>query len=210
MTPRRTCPACARRYAALVSPDCPICHGIGVLNLGPAALHHHAPAPVSRAIELYLEATARRTRHELPLGQHTDALAAAVDDLRLAGIIATPSDGTGTPARTPIPTDATSARVAELDAYRVAKALGTPVTTPTVNALAAPPVPDLAQVRPRNGHPPQGSANGHRSALATIADPLDPLGPDTATVHADRYADTHTARVLAAATPHAAHQKATP
>jgi hypothetical protein len=208
MTPRRICPACSRRYAQLVDADCPICKGLGVLNLGAAALHHYDPAPVARAIEFYLESKARRTRAELPLGQHRDTLAEAVDELRLAGVL---SDGTGIgpPARTPPPRDASSARIAELDSYRVARALGTPVSTPVVAALAAPPVDDLATLRPRNGHAPTGSLNGHRSALATIADPIDPLGPDTATIAADRYADGHRARVIAAAVPTAATRRST-
>lgn len=209
MTPRRTCPACSRRYAGLVTPDCPVCQGLGVLNLGAAALHHYDPAPIARAVELYLETQARRTRHELPLGQHRDTLATAVDELRLAGVLAHPSDGTGTPARTTPPADAASTRVAELDAYRVARALGTPVNTTVVAALAEGPV-DLVGLRPRDGHPPTGSANGHRSALATIADPIDPLGPDTAELRATRYAHDHAGHVIAAATPHAARRRATP
>lgn len=210
MTPRRVCPACQRRYAGLVAADCAVCQGLGVLNLGAAALAHYDAAPVARAVELYLEAHARRHRHELPLGQHRQGLESAVDELRIAGVLAAPHEG-GTPARAPIPTDAASARVAELDSYRVARALGTPVTTIVVAALAAPPVDDLAQVRPRDGRAPTGSANGHRSALATAADPLDPLGDDTAVIAATRYADTHRANVIAAAVPVAANRRrATP
>lgn len=206
MTPRRLCPACSRRYAQLVAPDCPVCQGLGVLNLGAAALAHYAAAPIARAVELYLEAHARTARTMLPLGQHRHTLEAAVDELRLAGVLASSHD-TGPPARDPVPTDAASARVAELDSYRVARALGTPVTTITLATLAAPPVDDLADVRPRDGRPPTGSLAGHRSALATIADPIDPLGDDTATIHADRYADTHRANVIAAAVPTAANRR---
>jgi len=211
MLPRRTCPACARRYAQLVTPDCPVCQGLGVLQLGPAATAHHTPAAVSRAIELYLEDTARRTRDELPLSQHRDALAVAVDELRLAGVLASPHDGPGGHDHPGAPTGLDAIRTVEQEAYRVARTvLATPVSVAAVTALAAPPTDDLTTIRPRDGHPPTGSANGHRSALATIADPLDPLGPDTATIHATRYADSHAARVLAAATPHAARRKATP
>jgi hypothetical protein len=211
MLPRRTCPACARRYAQLVAPDCPVCQGLGVLNLGPAATAHHTPAAVSRAVELYLEDTSRRTREELPLGQHRDALELAVDDLRLAGVLASPHDPAGPAEHPPAPRDRDAVRATELDAYRVARTvLATPVSVAAVTALAAPPVDQLEQLRPRDGRPPSGSAAGSRSALATIADPIDPLGEDTAVIEATRYADSHAARVLSAATPHAARRKAHP
>lgn len=211
MLPRRTCPACARRYAQLVAPDCPVCQGLGVLNLGPAALAHHTPAAVSRAVELHLEGTSRRTQGELPLGQHRDALEAAVDELRLAGVLASPHDTAPTDTVPDVPETFAEVVDAELAGRRASRdVLGTPVTRPIVDALAADPVADVTDLRPRTGRPPTGSAGGHRSALATIADPIDPLGPDTAVIQTTRYADTHRARVIAAATPHAARRKAQP
>ena len=205
--PRRTCPACARRYAGLVAPDCPVCRGLGVLSLGAPALHTYNPAPVARAVELYLEATAQRTRAELPLGQHREALEAAVDELRLAGVLASTADAAGHPAHHPQPVDATSARVAELDAYRAVRSLGETPGPRVVNALRAPRVADLTEARPRDGRIPTASVTGDRSATATIADPIDPLGPDTAQLTAQRVAHDHRARVIAAATPQAATKR---
>ena len=204
--PRRVCPACQRRYAGLIAPDCPICQGLGVLTLGAAALHHYEPPAVARSVELYLEAKARQSRTELPLGQHRQALEASVDELRVAGVLASTADATGHPARNPVPPDASSARVAELDAYRATKALGASPDPAVLNALNAPELP-LEYARPRDGRPPQASANGHPSAIATIADPIDPLGPNTGELDLDRAAHTHRARVIAASVPTAATRR---
>lgn len=198
--PRRTCPACARRYAGLVATDCVICTGLGVLSLGAAALAHYEPAAVSRAVELYLEARAQRTQQELPLGQRPAALEAAVDELRIAGVLASTADAAGTPAHTRH-VDGTAARVAELDAYRATRDLGETPGPRVVNALRAPRVADLTEARPRDGRIPTASITGDRSATATIADPIDPLGPDTDTILNDRHRNQHRARVIAAAVP---------
>lgn len=210
--PRRVCPACARRYAGLIESACVICQGLGVLALGAAALAHYEPAAVSRAVELYLEARAQRTQAELPLGHRPAALSAAVDELRLAGVLASTADAAGTPARTTGPPDAASARVTELDAYRAAHALGTPATPRVLNALRAPKVTDLTEARPRDGRIPTASRTGDRSALATIADPIDPLGPDTDAILAARVATGYRAKVIATAVPTVTRrrQKGTP
>ena len=85
----RTCPACQRRYAGLIDPECVICGGRGVLGLGAAALHKQEPPAVARAIEVYLEAAARAAQQHLPIGdERREALAAAVDELRHGGLIA--------------------------------------------------------------------------------------------------------------------------
>lgn len=203
--PRRTCPACSRRYAGLVAHDCPICQGLGTLALGAAALAHYDTAAIARAIELYLEAHAQAIRDQLPLGTRRQALEAAVDNLRAAGVLHSTAD-TGTPARTPAPPDAASAMVTELEAYRVARDLGTPVTTRVTTALTAPPIP-LHQARPRNGAIPTASATGLRSATATIADPIDPLGPDTTELTLEVATNNHRARVIATAVPNAAARR---
>lgn len=205
--PRRTCPACTRRYAGLIASDCPVCKGLGTLALGAAILHHYDPAPAARAIELYLEATAQRVRLELPLGQHRDALEAAVDDLRHAGVLASTADAAGHPARTRTTNiDDTATTVSELDAYRATRTLGATATTDTITALTATPIP-LTNARPRDGRPPQASATGHPSALATITDPIDPLGPDAAELDLNLYRQDHTANVIATAVPTASHRR---
>jgi hypothetical protein len=87
----RTCPACQRRYAGLVDPDCVICRGAGVLRLGHAGLHKNDPAVVARAIEGYLEAYLRAVDQMLPIGNaKLEALANAVSELVHAGLILDP------------------------------------------------------------------------------------------------------------------------
>lgn len=205
--PRRTCPACARRYAGLIEPDCPVCSGVGVLQLGQAALAHYDTPAVARSVELYLEHHAQQVRRELPLGQHRAALEAAVDNLRVAGVLATIHDSTAPPARPNTPRDTAHARIAELDAHRATRTLtGHPVTTTVLTALASPPLADLHQARPI-GAAPTASATGHRAALHTIANPIDALGPDTTALQLQTAAWDHRATVIAHATTTAANRR---
>lgn len=199
--PRRTCPACARRYAGLIAADCPVCSGLGVLTLGAAALHHHEAPAVARAVELYLEHHAGRTADTLPLGQHRPALRAAVDELRVAGVLASSADATGERAHQPR-TVVSPPRVVELDAHRLAKQLGAATTITLLEALKAGPGP-LARARPSYLADPATwtSANGHRAHLSRVADPVDPLGPDGQELEHTRGAHTHAATVIAAAVP---------
>lgn len=206
-SPRRTCPACQRRYAGLVANDCPVCQGIGVLSLGAAALAHYEPAAVARAIDLYLENAAHQAINRLPLGERREALEVATDELRIAGVLAS----TDTLARAPRHTipDAEAATVTELEAYRVTGELGRPATRAVLSSLAAPQVDDLAPHRPRNGRVPTASLNGHLAAIAVIADPIDPIGPDVAQLAETQRVDTYRARVIAAAVPQAVHKRTT-
>lgn len=202
--PRRTCPACARRYAGLVDDDCPICRGLGVLPLGAAALHAFEPEAVARAVELFLETAAREATEQLELASRREALEAATDELRVAGVLASTADAAGHQPPTQV---ASSPGVVELDARRLAHRAGRPPTGADVAQLALPAVGGLEGHRYRDGRQPTASANGHVAALAVIADPIDPLGPDVAELAADRYATDHQARVLAQAAPAAAHQR---
>lgn len=87
--PSRTCPACSRRYAGLIDPDCVICAGVGALTLGAAGLHKNDPAVAARAVEIYLEVTARHALKSLPIGEpRMEALSAAVAELKHAGLLA--------------------------------------------------------------------------------------------------------------------------
>lgn len=207
--PRRLCPACVRRYAGLVAVDCPVCHGLGVLTLGAGALHHYPTAAVARAVDLFLEHAAQEAAAGLPLGDRRAFLEAATDELRVAGVLSSTADGSGHPARTPAPADAAAARVTELDAHRLARDLGRPPTPRVAAAIAARPDPTLPGVRVARtrGDVPAVSATGHPSALATICDPIDVLGPDVALLQSDRRNTDHTAAILAEATSEAAHRR---
>lgn len=201
---RRTCPACARRYGGLVADDCRVCAGTGTIGLGAAALHHHSPPAVARTVELYLESTVRAVPD---YAARPDAVAAAVLELRTAGVITTAYDGTGTPTGH---LRETTPRIAELDAHRLTRTL-TGDLAPTVATLEAlrpaPPVP-LVDARGDLDTLPHASANGDRSLLARTLDPIDPLGPDLAVLDLDRRRQEHAARVLAGATRHLATKPA--
>lgn len=201
--PRRLCPACARRYAGLVAHDCPVCAGRGVLTLGAAALHHYDTPAVARAVDLFLEHAAQQATQHLPLSDRRSALEAATDDLRVAGVLSSTADASGTPARTPGPTDTASARVTELNAHRLTRDLGRPPTPRVAAALTSRPDPALTDVRATRlrGLVPQVSATGNRSAVATIADPIAVLGPDVSVLQSDQRSTDHAARTIAQAVP---------
>lgn len=207
LAPRRTCPACSRRYAGLVADECPVCQGLGVLALGAAALHHYEAPAVARAAELYLEHAAQEATRTLTLGDRRQALEAATDELRVAGVLAGPMD-TYTRAPVHVSADVEATDTLERRAVDQARQLGRQPTRLVVAALAAKPVPDLAPHRPRNGNVPTASLNGHLAAVAVIADPIDPIGPDVAQLEERQRVDNYRARVIAAAVPQAAKLRA--
>lgn len=207
----RTCPACARRYAGLVDPDCVVCDGVGVLALHPVALHRSDPAVIARAVELYLEAGARQAAtgdEPATYGlERTNALAAAVDQLRLARVIDNPP-GVPTSGPSYVP-EGVERRAYDSDAFRAAAHLGViPRGVDAANLDAAPVVYD-ADARPRaTGLLPQVSAAGHQGFLARAADPTDALGPDTRAEVYARQATDRAAHAVAAAVDPAASLRA--
>jgi len=171
-SPRRTCPACARRDGGVTAADCPICHGEGQLYLGAAALVHHPAVVVAMAVELYFEAVARIALAGDPsahgLRTARTSLAEAGDDLIRTGLLAYRPHVTSSPAtRSPYPQATAAALV--------------PAHHPADTArLAAPPVQFAADERPLGfGGLPGFSAAGYLAYLSRAADPLDPLGPST-------------------------------
>lgn len=201
---RRTCPACAMRYAGLVDPGCPVCEGVGVLGLHPVALAPVGLKPtdaavVARAVELYLEAAAREAAGQLPLGDpRTEALAEAADRLRKARIVGPPL---GVPDRDMawIPLDPET-RAVDAEAQKTAHLMGQPNKPQDVANLDADPVLYSPEDRPRAlGLLPERSQNGYQSQLAKAADPVDALGPDTLTLAFERQNRDHGAQVIASA-----------
>ena len=195
-SPRRTCPACARRWAGLVSADCAVCGGEGVLVFAAAALHYHRPEAISRAIELHLERRTREHLQHVPYGERADALSVVVDELRLARVVAPRSEAPGTLVH-PRLAGEVSRTVAEAEAVRFASVLGSPPTEGDVAALAAPPE-SLREHRrtSRRPGPPQVSSTGYTTATARAADPLVAVGPDVAVVENTRRRHEHEAKVL--------------
>lgn len=204
MSHRRVCPACSRRYAGLIAPDCAVCCGIGSLGLGAAALAQAEPNAVARAIELYLEHKARAARAH-PNRDHRGLLEAAVHELRTAGVLTSLSQP-DTPARHRTH-GALADSLAETAAARLSATLGARPTPATHAALSPVNTIPLAQARHHGAPFPHASANGHTAALCVAADPIDPLGPDTATLAGDRDRDEHRALVLAAACAQLATRK---
>ncbi len=197
--PRRTCPACARRYAGLVAPDCPICSGQGALGLGAAGLAGAEPAAVARGVELYLEGRATAAAGLSPPQQRA-AVEAAAHELRIAGLLAGAQDRARPSSAGPRhPAGPVADSVAESKARQLSAQLGATPTAATARALAPDNTTPLALARRRGSPFAHASASGHRSWLARACDPLDPLGPDVGALVVAQSASEHTGAVLAAA-----------
>ena len=202
----RCCPACTRKHAQLVSPNCPVCQGYGTVTLGAAALSMHEPATVSTAVEIAIEAGARTIDTTLTLSDNrVDPLRLVMETLADAGIIDVPTAGRSralTPRRRlhAVPDNAVSSL--DLAAEYV------PTATPRDAALAAADAYVYAEhERPNARGLPILSANGHPSATARIADPMTP-GNDTAQTFRDRRAQHRHAVILVEAAPKVVNIKA--
>lgn len=204
---RRTCPACSKRYAQLVTPDCPVCEGVGVLGLHPVALAPVGlkptdPAVIARAVELYLEGAARAAADKIPPGDgagRRQALADAAERLRAARIVSPP---VGVPERDShwVPQYPEEKATTDGSAAKTAHLLGEhtgPTDTARLDAAPRLPGPDD---RPRAmGQLPDTSMEGYPSHLAQAADPIDPLGPDHRALAFQRQNRDRRARVIAEA-----------
>ena len=159
---RRVCPACQRRWAGWIAPDCDVCRGEGRLELGEAAVKTEGPDVTSRAVELALESAARYALADLTFTYDTAhrALTDAVKALQTARILA----GPGPAANYPV----------------IARR---PLQAGTAMTLDAPPLLWDAHDRPVAAGIPGFSAAGYISRMARIADPLDLFGPSTSERH---------------------------
>ncbi|AYD81495.1 hypothetical protein HYP71_gp001 [Arthrobacter phage KBurrousTX] len=208
---RRVCPACSRRTAELIDPECTVCHGEGFLILHPAALTMCEPTVVSEAVGLALESSARLIESTTTLSDNRRAkLAASVSDLVTARIIHAP----GTiPTDTPPPPPPTPGRrrrrkhesanqlsfaTAEILAEGATKQDTKPYDGPV---LEAPKHRYDKDDRPLMRGLPLLSADGHPSHLARIEDPQDAYASTSDDFDA-RSRRTRQATVLVAAVPH--------
>jgi hypothetical protein len=206
MSVTRCCPACSKKHAQLISPNCPVCDGYGTVTLGAAALSMHEPATVGIAVEIAVEAAARTIDTTLTLSDNrVDPLRLVMETLTDAGIIGTPTAGRSkalAPRRHlhAVPDNAVSS--VELATEYM------PTVEPRDAILAAAtPYVYAEHERPNARGLPVLSANGHPSHTARIADPMTP-GNDTAQTYRDRKAQTRAAGILAEAAPTVVNLKA--
>ena len=183
----RLCPGCARRDTMLIDPLCVICDGRGTLTLGKAALSMYYPDVVSEAIELALEAAARRALSSNPT-TGLDGLRECMRQLRKARVVAPPA------GPFPVTVTSTASRPADwADQRRQASHLAGGILDSKPERddrvrLVAPPDPEWAL----SGKPldvssiPGFSSAGFICALARAADPYDPMHTDRKQLTANR------------------------
>ncbi len=183
----------------LVEPDCPICAGAGVLELGRPALSIHHPDVVADAIELALEAAARASMTATPATAQA-ALRDRVAALRTAGLIA--KTGTPTAPATGAPPGRPSGF---LDCHTQARQLADTLPGAETAAgdrahLDAPPIDWTPYERPLDvGGIPGFSCGGYICAIARATDPYDPLQTDTRIITGVRRKRRYDATALATA-----------
>lgn len=210
---RRVCPACSRRVAELVDPDCAVCGGFGVVVLHPAALSIYDPLVVSEAVGLALEVAAREIDTRGTLSDDLRAeLAGSVAALLAAQIIDRPGPVVSLPPRG-VPSNVRQlaprrrgkrapligqAMFGESPAVVVETMLNKCPAPYDMTVLNAAPHVYAVGERPLMRGLPVLSAAGHPSHLARITDPQDTYG-STSKDTQQRAVRNRQARVLVAA-----------
>lgn len=206
MSVTRCCPACSRKHAQLISPNCPVCDGYGTITLGAAALSMHEPATVGIAVEIAIEAAARTIDTQLTLtDDRISPLRLVMETLLDAGITDVPTAGKSralSPRRHlhAVPDNAISSR-------ELAQEYMPTVTDRDQVLAAADPYVYAEHERPNARGLPILSANGHPSHTARITDPMTP-GNDTADTFRQRRVQHRSATILVEAAPKAVSLKA--
>lgn len=167
----RMCPACARRWGMLIDDACPICSGLGVLQLGRGATGKYGPEAVSVAVEYALEGQARRALASNPqdTGNARAALTDGVAQLRARGMISRNAEGGPLNRRVPTTVPkirSTAARITPGYQDQDGQACETRTLEwpPNDRPMAAGGIPGF-------------SLGFFTCNLARAADPLDPLNP---------------------------------
>ena len=189
---RRTCPVCTLREAGVVSDDCPVCNGHGVVELGDRALKFFTPGAVSTSVHLALEVQARILHDTTTRAQDPrPALNKTLAQLAKAGIIHPPKPPA--PAK-PGATGRHPGPPAEI----VRRATGAAPTRGDELMIRAHPYVYQPGDRPGVRGTPLFSSNGHPSSLACVLDPV-PFETTTQEQALARTKRMHDARVLAGA-----------
>lgn len=200
----RVCPACSKRYAEIVSPNCPVCSGTGVVVLGAAALSLYEPAVVSQAVALAIESSARDIEANTTLSvDRADSLNDRLTLLVNAGLMAAPKKPRSKVRHLVAVPDLPADDVNPADVAREFSADVEPID----EALTAA-EPYIYQIgeRPNVRGLPSLSAAGYPSSTARIADPM-PVGTDTGAFARQRGDQARAALVLVKAAPLAANIK---
>lgn len=189
---KRLCPACAVQRGMLITPDCLICHGAGLLTLGPAALAAAPARTVAVAITIALESAARVADRTIPLGHNRTApVVKAMEILERAGVVHV----TGTPSRK-LATGAIP--LVNPSASTIAQNLtGLPNTALDLKLSEAPPYRYTEYDRPNARGLPVLSAGGFASHFARLIDPAE-AGGDTIKAVRERNREELRAGVLLA------------
>lgn len=189
---KRLCPACAIRRGQLIAPDCPICHGQGLLTLGPAALSICAPEIVAVAVTLAVESAARETDQKSTLSDdRVLPLSKVVELLERAGLLASKRSPTHSFHATPGSPETMAYSVTGIEPIKLDQILS-----------EAPAFRYRETDRPNARGLPVLSAEGFPSHLARIVDPA-PAGAETRDAVRARNTREVKARVLLAAAPEA-------
>lgn len=219
---RIVCPACARRNAEIITQDCAVCAGDGILHLHPAAVDLYTVEVVAEAVRIALEAAARVIDDGTLLSApQADLLADKVADLVTGRLIyfpevQAPAQVVTSPAPLApvVPIRRGSRKYAPAPDQPLLTEWLTPVelaadhgATPLDAALiAAAPIEYGPEDRPLMRGLPVVSANGHPSSLARICDPVDQLA-STRSVVASTKTRARQATILVTALPKAVKRR---
>lgn len=184
----RVCPLCTLRPAAVIDPACIVCHGHGVLALGPTSLREYDPQTVSTAVHLALEVTSRSfdRRPDARSQDPAPAIQAALDKLIMAGLLMPPK------APAPTPTRATGAHNGP-PAALVHRALGHRPDETDQRMIRAHPYPVTHSDRMLGT--PLLSENFHPASLPRVGNPV-PFDTDTLTLLTQRAKRRYDARAI--------------
>ncbi|MGL3805860.1 hypothetical protein ACSYDW_07145 [Paeniglutamicibacter sp. R2-26] len=216
---RIVCPACARRTAEIITRDCPVCAGDGVLHLHPAAVGLYTVEVVAEAVRIALEAVARVIDDGTLLSApQADLLADRVADLVTGRLIyfPEPASAAAEPVLAPVVPIRRPRRgkLAPAPDQPLLTEWLTPLELATVHGatplddtlIHAEPIAYGPEDRPLMRGLPVLSANGHPSSLARITDPVDQLVSTRTTVTSTK-TRTRQATVLVTALPKAVKRR---
>lgn len=206
----------------IITQDCAVCSGDGMLHLHPAAVGLYTAPVVAEAVRISLEAAARSIDDGTLLSfPQADMLADKVSDLVTGRLIYFPEPASAAPAM-PEPVLAPVVSIRRPRRGKLAPAPDQPLLTEWLTPIElaaelgaipmdailidADPIPYRPEDRPLMRGLPVLSAAGHPSSLARICDPVDQL-LSTRSVVASTKTTQRQATVLVTALPKAVKKR---